>query len=409
MRRRIVGPRLFLGLLAAGGCSSNERPPPPPLVYEDFDFAQGSPDTSDCDLFPGIETTLLVTTTDFATGAVSTIDIASHVASLDVAAGSPDAIPFRLGDSAVVVNRFQFDSLSVLSSPSWRSQLQLSLSAPDVESPNPHSLAMGSNGAAYIPLFGSRYLLKTRLAADATPSFVDLGIFADADGRPEASIAFRCGGSIWTTIQRYDWENGTYRDSLIALDTETDLPYDLDNSGPEANGIPLLGTWAKQIRGDPSAPRRNRVLALTTGVEQIDLEERTSQWVLHPEALEQVRITTAEQPIAFDVDEDLTRVFIAAYTPPAGSNSSCEANISECFNEASIFEFRPGSNDPPRELHRGIQAVAPALELVDDVLWVGTREPTAPGILVFDTRLRDDPLIEGPINVGLPPYSMTSL
>ena len=404
--------RVLAGLVLAAACPAcnpHEAAGLQPLSYEDFEFAEGTPDAEAC-VFDGDDdpSKLVVTTTDFSTGAVSIVDVASRSADVDVAIGSPDAIPVSSGGQIAIVHRHLFDFIDLLSAETWRSRVQLALEAPDAASPNPHGLAFGPDGSAYIPLFGSRYLLKTRLEYGATPSFIDMGIFADRDERPEASIAFRCGTAVWIVIQRYDWK-GAYRDALVAIDTRSDLPYDLDGEGPDGTGIDLLGTWAKQVRADPTDPRGGRLLVLTTGVEQVDLREQESEWLLSPGDFEQVGITIPEQPLAFDIDANLTHAYVLAYVPPDAAASKCEDDWGLCFEQATIFDFALTGDRSVSVVENGLHALAPSLEVVGDELWVATRTIAAPGLLVFSLRSTPPSRVAGPINVGLPPYAITTL
>ncbi|HFE45109.1 MAG TPA: hypothetical protein ENJ18_06385, partial [Nannocystis exedens] len=54
---------------------------------------------------------LAITTTDFATGALSIVDTKTLTSTPDVALGSTDAKPFAHGDYLYLLHRFQIDAL----------------------------------------------------------------------------------------------------------------------------------------------------------------------------------------------------------------------------------------------------------------------------------------------------------
>ena len=99
---------------------------------------------------------LVVTTTDFATGAVSVIDAATDAVSADVALGSTDALPFAHGGYVYLLHRYTLDALDTLDADgAWATLSQQAIEAPDVSSANAHRLAFSDDGRAYMTLFGA--------------------------------------------------------------------------------------------------------------------------------------------------------------------------------------------------------------------------------------------------------------
>ena len=65
---------------------------------------------------------MLVTSTDFSTGAVGLVEVATREVQPDLALASTDAMPSAWGERAFVINRFGFDWIDELDP---RSQLDL--------------------------------------------------------------------------------------------------------------------------------------------------------------------------------------------------------------------------------------------------------------------------------------------
>ena len=154
--------------------------------------------TGPCTLDPVAPRRLVLTTTDFATGAITVVDLANETIDADVAEGSTDAIPFAHGSQLVVVHRHQLDRIDVLETDGWRLAAQHALEGEAV-SVNPHGLAFDADGLAYVTTFAEPWLRVLDLAqppAQAERGRIDLSGFADADGNPEASLVVACGDTV---------------------------------------------------------------------------------------------------------------------------------------------------------------------------------------------------------------------
>ncbi len=373
------------------------------------------PQSTACALDPLDPSALLITTTDFSTGAVSVLDLASGEVQTDVELGTPDGIPYGFGGRAAIVHRFQYDYVDLLRPDGgWRSTGQHALTAPDAEAPNPHGIAFDDDGLAYVTLYGSRELLvldPTRPPASSTLDRIDLSGFSDSDGRPETNLIVRCGDTLWVSIERLDVPGGYARvdtDQLVAIDLASRTPFDLDPSTPGPQGLSLQGAWLKQLRRDPTDPSGTVLLGLTTGIERIDLQTGEVEWLVPPSAFETVGIENHLLPLAFDVSADGSRAYLAAYGPAPGDDVDCAVDVGACFEQARLFEIDLQGAGVPVPFHEGFQAVERTLELVDSTLWVGSRHTEGPGMYAFDTRTSPPTLTAGPLSTGLPPYSITT-
>jgi hypothetical protein len=352
---------------------------------------------------PAAPTRLLVTTTDFATGGVSVVDLASFTASEDVAVGSADAKPAHFGDTAYVLHRYGTDALDALDPGDFRLLSQRPIEAGDVVSPNPHALVVGPDGRGYVTLFGAPEVQVWDLRDPAEPVLerrIDLTPLADADGNPEASEAVLCGGVLFATIDRVDQRANLSPVDDVAqiavIDAATGAVHDLDPDAPGAQPLALQGEWARQWRLDPSDPSGRTALILTTGVERIDLSAGTVEWAIAPELLQAAGIEGRTLPQAFDLGPAPGEVYLAAYRPD--------------YSEVAIFRAALDSDAPLVELFAGLQSVEQTLEVVGDTLYFGDRAHGASGLRAWD--LRQDPpapLPGSPLGLGLAPYAATAI
>lgn len=382
---------------------TGDSKPPAPLQ-------PGLPEVEACDFGPMNPSTLVVTTTDFATGAVTIVD-ADGTVRTDVAVGSPDAIPYPAPSGAAIVHRHGYDFVDMLDPGGWRSQGQHALEASDAPSPNPHAVAFDDDGLGYVTLFGSAELLVFDPAAvpgEAILDTIDLSPFADDDGRPEASTAVRCGETLWVGVQRLDVPSGythTGEDMLVAIDLPTRTPWDFDPDAAGGQGLPLQGISLRQLRrngGDPTS-----LYGLTSGIERIDLSSFESTWAVPPEAFAAVGASHHLQPLAFDVDASGRWAWVALYLPPEGTAPDCANNWQACFDHARLFEVDLDAAVPTLvPFGAPFSAVERTVQRIDETLWVGSREIGEAGLYTYDLTVHPPVLTGGPFSTGLPPYSV---
>jgi hypothetical protein len=368
-----------------------------------------------CSLDPDNADGLLVTTTDFSTGAVAVVDATTRTVTRDVALGTPDGIPFFGGGRALVVHRFQYDFVDVLDpGQGFGSVAQHALVVDGSSAPNPRSIAIGGDGLAYVPLFGPPQILVLDLELPPGRSQVDaidVSPFADGDCSPEVSLAVACGDVMFVTIDRIATDRGFVRaggDALVAVDLVERTALDLDPDVEGAQGIPTLGAWVKQLRVDPADPERHTLLALTEGIERIDLRDGSVSWAVTPAAFADAGITHYQLPLAFDVAGNIA--YVAAYAAVDG-DPDCTDDPTPCFEQARLYRVGLDGAAPavPLPFADGFDASERTLAVIGDTLWYGSRKAGAPGLWVFDLGVDPPALVGGPLGTGLPPYSMTEV
>ncbi len=354
-----------------------------------------------CDLDPVAPAALAITTTDFATGAVSVATLDPFAVDADVALGSTDAIPFSPpsagGRWLYVLHRYMFDRLEILDpADGYASVAEIPLADPAAgRSTNPHALAVGPDGRLFVTFFGIPavgIVDPTAPPSVAWEDRIDLSPVADADGNPEASHAVACGSILVVSLGRLDRDAGFAprgEDRLVAVDMvrRTLLPGRID----------LLGPFPKQIRRDPADPTGRTLLVLTTGIERIDLASGTSRWAVPEDAFVEAGIDHRFLPQSFDVDETGTMAYVAAYTPD--------------FSQVRLFRVGLDGAAPvvPEPFAAGFDSVERTLEAVGDVLYYGSTRPTAAGLLRFDLSADPPAPIGDPVPAGLPPYAMVAV
>lgn len=355
-----------------------------------------------CEVEPAAPTRLLVTTTDFATGAVSLVDLETGVVRPDLATSTTDAIPAWHDGLAVLVHRFQYDYVEVLDpEQDWALAGEYALPAGCSETPNPQSIAFGPDGLAYLPQLASPevVVLDPRTApAQAIVGTIDLVAFADDDGNPEASLAIACGDTLWVSVQHLDPSFTRIGiDELVAIDMPRARALDLDPETPGGQGIASAGEWVRQIRRDPTDPAGHRVLVLSTGIERIDLATREVAWAVAPEAFAAVGLDAMRLLQSFDVDDAGELAYVAAYEPD--------------FAQVKLWRVGLDGHEPlvPESFAQDLESVERTLELVGDRLWYGSTRVGAPGMWSFDVSVWPPVRADAPLSTGLPPFSLVAI
>lgn len=353
-----------------------------------------------CDLGPPDPTHLVVTTTDFSTGAISVVGLTAAEVTPDVALSTTDAVPLWRHDRLYVLHRFGHDFVEWLDPSTWTSTGQWGLAVDDVASVNPHGLALpGSADRGWVSLFGTTHMAQIELgrAGDPIAKTVDLSSARTAAGgsaRPDLVVA--CGDMVLVSLQQLDDAfSRTGPDLLIGLDATDGARVRLgDDDAP----LRLSGEWLRQLRVDPTDPSGTTLLGLTSGLERIDLASGTVQWVVPPEDLQAAGIDFYQLPQAFDVTSDGHTAIIAAYETG--------------FGQVNLYRVGLDGADPPQPVvvAEGFDSVERTLEIANGRVWYGSTRSGESGMWAF--ALPDDPtapleVVAGPLSTGLPPYSVT--
>lgn len=348
---------------------------------------------------------LVVTSTDFNTGAVGLFEIATRTVSADLALASSDAAPIVVDGRVFVVNRFGFDYIDELDPANQLALIHEFAIAPlSAEVPaNPQIITLDPEGRGWVSLFGAGELqqLEFPTLASAQPSLalaLDLRQFADDDGSPELGALIGCGSVLFVAAARIDTTDWVPADETLLIPVLTGeqprlFDFDPDNAGADA--IRLLGDGFGEWRIDPTEPSGQAIVVLNSGLERIDLATGQSEWLVD----EQLFVDAGYDRLqlsSFDFDAD-GRMWVSAAT----------ADFS------GFVLLRVDLDGPEPQLVvavEGLQSVSGALEIVGHEAWFADTTVGASGLRGFD--LAADPvaeLAESPLPVGLPPLGLAGL
>lgn len=363
-----------------------------------------------CRLDPPDPSRLVLATTDHSTGALTLIDVESGSVLADVAESSTDALPlWGEGTVPVLHRRNDFVEIFDASDPSrLRSVAQHPVG--DGGGGNPQALVFGPDGLAFVTLMGAPRVEVLDLSASPGEGLVDqidLSAFADADGNPDAGLAVACGDTMYVAIGRLgpDFQRVDY-DGIVAVDMNERTPLD-----PDRGALRVRGRWIRQLRRDPADPEGTTLLALTTGIERIDLRTQEVTWAVPEAAFAAAGLDHFYLPQAFDVTEDGTMAYLAAYAPEGETDVPCACDSDRCFAQVRLYRIGLDGREPdvPQPFAGGFASIAQTLEVVGERLWYGSTRFDAPGLWVFDLALDPPEVLEGPLFTGLPPYAMVAI
>lgn len=335
-----------------------------------------------------------MTTTDFATGAISAVDLTTGEVHADVALASPDAIPIVHDGLLYVVNRYMYDYVSVLDpTDGFRVRSEHAITQSGGASTNPHDVAFDGAGRAYVAMYGaSTVQVHDFLQPSGTPSLiasVDTSAFADGDGIAEGEAVVSMGEEIWWLshpVNRLEQWSLAGTDQLVEIDTETFRVVDRDPTQEGVQGIALPCGWSRQLRRHPT--REGHLLVLCEGIVDVDVDAGAWTWWVPPESLPHASSSDYRLHQAFAVTDDGDFTVVASYDPS--------------YEAVTLWRVRPDA--PPAPLVEGVQSVERSLEVVGEAIYFGDRSLGGAGVRVFD--LDGTPMAELS-GTGLPPYATT--
>lgn len=234
---------------------------------------------------------LLILTTDFSTGSLSSMGLASPWnVDIDVASICPDAVARTYGGLLYVVNRSGCDNIQVIDpAHGYDTIREFSVGAGS----NPQDIALASPTRAYVSRYERPTLVSVNPSTGAILDSLSLAMFADADGIPEMHRLFLQGRYLYVQLQRLDRNNGfepVAPSYLAVVDTQTWTIVDTDVNMPGVNAIRLTGlnpTGPMEIdlvSGHLLVPTSGQFLELDGGIERVDLLQWRSEGFVVTEA-----------------------------------------------------------------------------------------------------------------------------
>jgi hypothetical protein len=352
---------------------------------------------------PPAPPTGFVSTTDFVTGSYSTVNLRLASAAADLPAvpgiveGDNGAVYFN--DRVYVLNRFGFDSISVLETDDLTTAVRQFSTG---NGSNPQDMAFVSDSRAYVSLLGSNELLRvnpTAAVGDEIRDRIDLSVYLDpndADGLVEAGPVALVGRYLFVALQRLS-DFVAVTDSLLAVvDTTNDRLVDVDPATAGVQGIELVGRNPVALE---YVPELGRLLVSASGnfgvadggVEAVDPFRFVSEGYLQTEAA-----------LGGDVGPIASVAGRKVYAVAGGF----EDNRLLVFDLTLAPETGTYTGGAPRDLGLSLPFV-PSLA-VDGArqLLVPDRTLAAPGLRLIDTY---GDTVGAPIDVGLPPNDVVVL
>ena len=176
-------------------------------------------DVPDSTLESGLSGQVVLTTTDFSTGALSVLDLATGEVEEGVAPTSPDPLVTVSGGQVIQLNGYLHDTVRIYEPHDWSEPLgEYGVG----QAANPHD-AEQINGELWLSLYGRDALEIREPASGVLLDTVDLSTWADADGLPEAASLLMVESRLLVALQRFDrtrdW--APLPGHIVAIDTDT--------------------------------------------------------------------------------------------------------------------------------------------------------------------------------------------
>ncbi len=329
-------------------------------------------------------TSALVVTTDYQTGAYSTIALDGLTVTQDINFVHSDAVCHfdPLTGTPFVILRLGADAVDVLDPGTFDIVKEYSVEA----SSNPHDIEVVSADRAYITRFGLSKMLIVNPMTGAEIGTVDLSAYADTDGIPEISGMAKMNDQLYVTVKRLDRENSwePVGDSyIVVIDAATgQVTGDIELTGTNPVGAPeysaALGKFVVALVGSYGTLDDG-------GVELLDPATDTVGGFIVSEAT---------------LGGSLNKTLCIAET-------KCYAIIGVAGDNGSnthIVTFNPNTGQTTGTLLQGAGWVYGNIAITPDntELWIADRTADNAGIRIFDTAT-DAEKTPAPVGVGLPP------
>ena len=332
----------------------------------------------------------VITTTDYSSGGLSSLDLGTNTATNDHLTIHSDAVVRTYRDKVYILNRLGQDNVIVLENSDLTTPL---IQYSTGNGSNPKDIAFFSEEKAYISLYERTQLLIVNPVTGDSLGAVDLSAFADADGRPEVSQLALYDNQLFAVCQRLDRENGwapTEFSAIAVVDVTTDLLVDAD---PDAEGVQGIVMTSRNPAGAAQRGSKWLLCAVNSytdltdgGIEVVDLANLRSEGIVLDEAtvggnLSSLVMASDNDGYAVVTDENFVntvkRINLTAQTASQGLDGLSGG-------------FVPG-----------LGVFGSRLYILDQGSF---GDPASAGVKVYDVNTEQ--LLAGPISTGLPPSSI---
>jgi len=324
-----------------------------------------------------------VLTSDFSTGGLSVIDLATRDVSANVVSVHSDATLRVYGGLIYVINRFGQDNIQVIDPlAGYATRIQFSTG----NGSNPQDIAFASPGKAYISRYGSPSVLIVDPRTGNERGTISLAPLADADGLPEMSRMALVGPWLFVACQRLTNFAPDNPGVVAVIDTRTDRLADQEPITPGIQGIALAGRNPfTDFVYDPGSRELwigcvGAFGVADGGIERIDVT-----------TLRSLGFAITEAAIGGDVLD-------IAWNGPAHSY----AIVSDASFANRLVSWNATTGAVIGTVYAPGGPTLPDCEVNElGELFVCDNRLTAPGVRIF--RAGADTLIAGPLGTGLPP------
>jgi hypothetical protein len=340
-----------------------------------------------------------VLTTDYTTGTLSVVDLATRAVTSDVAIVSPDPFARWYDGRLYVVNRNGYDNVQVIApSQGYATVRQFSTGS----GTNPQDIAFVSANKAYVSRLGSSDLLIVDPGTGLASGGVSLAPWADADGNPEAARMVKVGDLLLVALQRLHDFVPADTGLVVVVDTRADTVFDADPVAPGRQVVRLPGlnpTTDFAVLREGGATGATRLLLGCTG-----------RWGVADGGIAEIVVpagaangTAAVTCSGFVITESALGGDVADVVAYGAEHSY--ALVSDAAYNTSVVAWDPSRGTKLATLYSpGGYSIADLA--LDDrrELYVCNSSFSAPGLHVFAAG--EDVRLAGPLGTGMPPVQI---
>ncbi|MFT6230889.1 MAG: hypothetical protein ACJAZO_001394 [Myxococcota bacterium] len=239
----------------------------------------------------GTATGIVMTTTDFSSGALAVLDLQTGEVQGDIAPTSGDPFVVVTGGRVVQINGFLNDTIRLYEPGVWQEPLgEYGVG----QGANPHD-ALLIDGVLWVSLYGRSALELRAPETGEVLHIVELVDYADSDGLPEASSMVLLDGLVLVALQRFDREQEwlPLDGRVVAIDPNSrEVVHEwTTGTSPQLSTSPQPGfVWVNTGSYDGSEPAFDggvSRLSVVGGLEppvwdEFERQERVNQWVEAP-------------------------------------------------------------------------------------------------------------------------------